>query len=78
MDNINEQPIKVYIKVNSNNEVIAINSSVFIKNPTGWIKIDEGFGNKYSHAEVSYLSDQLVDENFKFNYKYEKGKIVRK
>ena len=35
-------PIKVYIKINENNEIIEINSEIFIDDLTGWIKIDSG------------------------------------
>lgn len=72
-----EQPIKVYIKVNSNNEVIDINSEIFIKDLTGWIYIDEGFGDKYAHAQSQYLEKPLVNEDRQFTFKYINNKITQ-
>ena len=70
-----ENPIKVYIKTNSNNEVIEINSEIFIKDLTGWTYIDEGFGDKYRHAQSCYFDKDILGENG-HNYKYENGKII--
>lgn len=63
--------IKVYIQTDSNKTVIAINSSIFLQDTTGWIEIDEGNGDKYSHAQSQYLEKGLVDEKGRFNYKYD-------
>ena len=72
-----EQPIKVYIKINSNNEVIEINSKIFIKDLTGWIYIDEGFGDKYSHAQSQYFEKPLVNEEGQYAFKYINNKITQ-
>lgn len=71
-----EQPIKVYIRVNSNNEVIDINSEIFITDLTGWVEIDSGFGDKYAHAQSQYLDKPLVNEDGKFNYKFVNNKLI--
>ena len=71
-----EQPIKVYIKINLKNEVVDINSEIFIKDLTNWVYVDEGFGDKYAHAQSQYLDKPLVNEDGKFNYKYINGGIV--
>ena len=71
-----EQPIKVYIKKNESNKVVEINSEIFIQDLTNWIYIDEGFGDKYAHAQSQYLDKSLVNEEGQFNYKYENGEIV--
>lgn len=71
-----EQPIEVYVKVNENNEIVNIDSSIFIKDLTGWVKIDEGLGYKYSHAQVKYLSKPLLSKERKYNYKLVDGKVV--
>ena len=73
-----EQPIKVYIKVNSNNQITEINSEIFIKDFTGWTEIDSGFGDKYAHAQSQYFDRPLVSEEDKFNYKYVDGVIKLK
>ena len=71
-----EQPIKVYIKINLNNEVIDINSEIFIKDLTGWVYIDSGFGDKYAHAQSQYLEKGLINEDGHYNYKYINGGII--
>lgn len=73
-----EQKIKVYIKVNGNNEVTEINSEIFIRDLSGWIFIDDGFGDKYAHAQGHYLDDQITDENGDYNYVYSDEHIQRK
>lgn len=66
---------KVYIKVNENLEIIAINSENFIFDKYNWIAIDEGFGDKYFHSQSHYLAKPLINENGKYNYKYINGKV---
>ena len=76
MEEIIEQPIKVYIKVNDKNEVVEVGSSIFIEDTTGWIEIDEGFGDKYAHAQSQYFDKPLINENGVYNYKYINNKII--
>lgn len=70
--------IKVYIKINENNEITDINSSIFIQDSTGWIEIDSGFGDKYAHSQSHYLDNTLINDEGEYNYKYENGKIIPK
>lgn len=71
-----ENTIKVYVKINSNNVVININSSIFIQDLTDYIQIDEGQGYKYAHAQGNYLYKGLIDSNGKYNYKLLNGILV--
>ena len=64
-----EQPIGVYVKLNDNNEVVEVNSDIFIKDLTGWIKIDEGFGDRFAHAQSQYFDKPLINDEGKYNYK---------
>ena len=73
---IEEQPTKVYVKVNTNNEIIEVGSSIFIQNTIGWIEIDEGYGDKYAHAQSQYFDKPLINEDGTYNYSYINGKIV--
>lgn len=66
---------KVYIKVNSQKEVVEINSEIFIDDLTGWIQVDEGAGDKYAHAQSHYLEKPIFGKNG-YNYKYIHGEIV--
>lgn len=63
--------MKVYIKTDNNNTVTAINSSIFLQDITDWIEVDEGNGDKYSHAQGQYLEKGLMDKKGRFNYKYD-------
>ena len=76
MEEMIEQPIKIYAKVNENNEIIDVGSSIFIKDLTGWIKIDEGFGDKYAHAQSQYFKKPLINEDGRYSFKYINGKVV--
>lgn len=71
-----QEPIKVYIKVNENNEIIKVESSIFLRDTTGWIEIDSGYGDKYAHAQSQYFDKPLINENGTYNYKYINNKIV--
>ena len=76
MEEIIEQPIKVYVRINANHEIIEVGSSVFIKDLTGWIEIDSGFGDRYAHAQSQYFDKPLMNEDGTCNYKYEYGRII--
>lgn len=67
-----EQPIKVYVKVNADGYITEINSEIFIKDFTGWIEIDKGYGDKFSHAQSQYFAKPLINDDGKYNYKYYK------
>lgn len=64
---------KVYVKINSDGIITAINSSAFISDPTNWTEIDEGTGDRYHHAQNHYLDKSLIDENGSYNYKLVDG-----
>ena len=63
-----QEPIKVYVKVNANNEIIEVGSSVFIQDTTGWVEIDKGFGDKYTHAQSQYLDLPLMNDDGSYKY----------
>lgn len=68
--------IQVYIKINKYNCIIDIDSSIFLTNISGYIRIDEGYGDKYSHAQGMYLDKQIRDDQGRCNYKYENGEVI--
>jgi hypothetical protein len=61
--------IKVYCKIDGNNNIVEIQSEMFIKDKNGWILIASGDGDKYSHADSMYLEKGLTDIQGRFNYK---------
>lgn len=83
MDNNLEIPIietlkiKVYAKVDGNKIIKRIESSIssFYIDFSNWTVIDEGYGDKYSHAQSQYLEKGLVDEKGRYNYKWDNSLI---
>lgn len=68
----------VYVQTDTKGTVIDINSSAFLGNLDGWIRIDEGIGDKYHHAHGNYLKYGLIDENGLYNYKLVDGVITER
>jgi len=68
---------KVYIKI-QNGLITAINSSEFLSDTTGWVKIDEGNGDRYRHAQGNYLPGPLIDEQGRYRYKLVDGAVVER
>lgn len=68
----------VYIRVDGAGRVININSSAFLSNVDGWIKIGRGFGDKYQHAQGNYLPGPLLDKRGICRYKLLDGALVER
>lgn len=66
----------VYIKINSNGHITAVNSSAFLKDITGWIEIDHGYDDKYHHAQGNYFSKPIRTRNGAYRYKLVDGNPV--
>lgn len=73
--------IKVYAKLDSNNSITEINSSVFLEDTIGFVEIDTSEGkedrDKYAHAQGNYLENAVFDEQGRPNYKYVDEKIQK-
>ena len=67
--------IGVYIKVDEKNNITEIDSDIFISDLFEWIKIDEGSGYRFSHAQNNYLEKPIHDEYGRYNYQYSRKKI---
>ena len=65
-----KKSIGVYVKINNDGCVTEINSDIFIQDFAGWQKIDEGFGDKYAHAQSNYFEKPIIDENGNYLIKY--------
>ena len=70
--------MRVYIKLDEADNIININSEIFIEDTTDWIEIDEGEGDKYSHAQGNYLSKSLRTSEGYYRYKYDNGDVVER
>lgn len=70
--------IKVYVKLGKNNSICEIESSVFLKDTKGYLQIDEGYGQKYAHAQNYYFPKEkpLRDNQGRCNYKHENNEVV--
>ena len=79
MDEImQEQPYKVLVLVDSAGRVVAINSSAFVQDASGWVEIDSGFGDRYHHAQGNYLPLPLINERGVYRYKLVDGKPIER
>lgn len=67
--------MRVYIKIDSKNRITAVNSEIFISDTSGWVEIDNGDGDRFTHAQGNYLPMPLTDENGVYRYKYENGAV---
>ena len=56
------QPYVVYIKVDEQNRIQAVDSSAFLTDTDGWVEIDSGFGDHCHHAQGNYFPLSIYDE----------------
>ena len=68
----------VYVKTDGTGRITAINSDVFLPDKDGWVCIDEGWGDRYHHAQGNYLDKPLMDERGVYRYKLVNGKAVER
>ena len=69
-------PYIVYVKINSHNYIIAVNSSKFLTDITDWVEIDSGYSDKYHHAQNNYFPKPIIIENCVYRYKLINGKPI--
>lgn len=72
------KPFGVYVKADETGRIIAINSDAFLPDLSGWVLIDEGYGDIFHHAQGNYLPGALMDERGILRYKMEDGKPVER
>lgn len=72
------QPYIVYVKTDEQNRITAINSSAFLPDPSGWVEIGSGFGDKYHHAQGNYFDKLIYDDRGIKRYKLVDGKPVER
>ncbi len=71
-------PYAVLVRTDEQNRITEINSSAFVADANGWTKIDEGWGDKYHHAQGNYLPKPLMDERGVYRYKLEEGQAMER
>ena len=71
----NETTHGVYVQINLDNYVTAVDSDAFIPDLSFWIKCDEGRGELYKYARVNYCPKGLQTDGG-WNYKLVGGVVV--
>lgn len=71
-----ENPYIVYVKLNSNGYITAVNSSAFLADTTGLVEIDRGYGDKYHHAQGNFFPKPIYTDGGACRYKLVDGKAV--
>lgn len=69
-------PYNVYVKINVSGYITAVNSSEFLTDTTDWTKIDEGYGDKYHHAQGNYFPQPIYTMVGAYRYKLTDGVVV--
>lgn len=69
---------KVYVLTDEAGRIISINSHEFMAETDGWVKIDEGYGDKYHHAQGNYLPKPIMDERGIYQFKLADGQVVER
>lgn len=62
----------VYVKVDGDGVITAINSSAFVSGE-GWTEIDRGESDRFHHAQGMYLERGITDDDGIYNYKLSDG-----
>lgn len=66
----------VYVKTNASSYITGVNSSDFLEDTAGWLKIDSGYGDKYHHAQNNYFPQPIRTMSGACRYKLMDGKPV--
>lgn len=63
------QPYIVYVKADEQGRIIAVDSSAFLLDVTGWTEIDSGFGDRFHHAQGNYFPLPIMDVRGVYRYR---------
>lgn len=72
------QPYIVYVKLDDKSRITAVNSSAFLADTDGWTQIDQGYGDRYHHAQGNYFPLPVMDERGIFRYKFSGGEVLER
>ena len=64
---------KIYARLNENNVVIKLFSSVFEQQIEGDVLVDEGVEEYHAHVHLKYL---VMDDQGRYNYKVVNGELI--
>lgn len=66
-----DEKYTVYVRADETGRIVEVNSIAFMADTVGWTAIDEGYGDKYHHAQGNYFPQPLYDVRGCANYKLE-------
>lgn len=70
-------PYRVYVQADEKGRITAVNSSAFVSSDWG-TEIDQGYGDKYHHAQGNYFPAPLYTDDGIPRYKLEDGAAVER
>lgn len=73
-----DEKYTVHIRTDEAGSIIDVNSSAFLADTAGWTAIDEGYGDKYHHAQGNYFPLPLYGTDGCANYKLADGAPVER
>ena len=74
-----ENMIAVYIKINEAKDIVEVISSEFLEDVSGYIKIDEGYGDRFRHAQSQYMEKELImGDKYRYTYNENAKQILEK
>ena len=68
----------VYVQTDDRNRIIAVNSSAFLNDLTGWTEIDSGYDSRFMYAQGNYFTPPIMDTRCVWRYKLVDGKPVER
>ena len=68
-----DEKYTVYVRADETGRIVEVNSIAFMADTAGWTAIDEGYGDKYHHAQGNYFALPLYGPDGCANYNLEDG-----
>ena len=72
---------KVYVLPDADGRITRINGGITLSNIqdfTGWVLIDEGYGDRYNLCQGNYFPQPIMDDRGIYRYKLADGKAVER
>jgi len=72
------KPYIVYVRTDDAGRITSVNSSALLKNTDNWTEIDNGYTQRYRHAQSCYFDKPIIDMRGIHRYKLVDGKPVER
>ena len=69
---------EVYAKLNTQKNIVGVNSSAFLENVDEWVLIDSGFGDKYHHAQGNYFDGGIFTYDDIPLYRWDGVRVIKR